>query len=151
MYYLHIKRLQTDDLLWESCHKFSHSFGFGPGPERPHGKQHHIAGWVCVGNTSTCAPTSSIFIVSPQFSCCPQLIFHYFLFLFLSASLSFWFARSTFFSPSVLPSPPLLSSSPSFSIHPTQSHPSSLGRRMCCFDSKGSDEWEEGKQRPRDG
>lgn len=32
--------------------------------------------------------------------------------------------------------PPLSSSA---SLHQTQSHPSSLGRHMCCFDSKGSD------------
>lgn len=33
----------------------------------------------------------------------------------------------------------LLFSSASLSSHPTESHPSSLGRHMCCFDSKGSD------------
>lgn len=32
-----------------------------------------------------------------------------------------------------------LFSSASLSSHPTESHPSSLGRHMCCFDSKGSD------------
>lgn len=42
---------------------------------------------------------------------------------------------------SILPSSPFLSqsSSESLSIHPTESHPSSLGRHMCCFDSKCSD------------
>lgn len=41
----------------------------------------------------------------------------------------------------ILPSSPFLSqsSSESLSIHPTESHPSSLGRHMCCFDSECSD------------
>lgn len=46
-----------------------------------------------------------------RFSCCPQLIFHYFLFLFLSASLSFWIALNTSSPPPSCPprpcSPPL--------------------------------------------
>lgn len=74
--------------------------------------------------------------VFPLSSCfCPDL----FLFLLLHPFLHLWLFSVSPLPPSLTTPLLSLSSSASLSIHPTESHPSSLGRHMCCFDSKGSD------------
>lgn len=109
----------------------------------------HTDGSVYIGNASICAPTFSIFLCPVSLLVSPYFIFSlsppltHWLFLF---SLSFPLLPmlvlflSFLHSPSILPPPPPPHSPP---LHPSvstrQSHPSSLGRHMCCFDSKGSD------------
>lgn len=110
-----------------------------------------------MGNASACAPTSSIILspvsllmppyVVPSLSLPLPISLHFFLsssfpfFLLLALFLHLClFALTLFFYLHLVPLPILsLFSSASLSSHPTESHPSSLGRHMCCFDSKGSD------------